>query len=95
MQRKTRRVKEPDLLTKAQGWGWPGRARKAHFFLQGSPISSCGRWLYTGIREDIDLGDASADKCPTCERAQRLEIARRDRETEERGRRELGLPPKT
>ncbi len=49
-----------------QGWGIPGRAKKAHYFKEGESISICGRWMYTGEREE-DF-DQSPDDCAQCTR---------------------------
>lgn len=53
-------------MTKArQGWGWPGGARKAHYFTVGGR-SLCGGWLFTGIV--YDTNDNSSDNCKECKR---------------------------
>lgn len=64
---------EPAVIEKppTEGWGWPGLARKAHYFDHGRSL--CGAWLYTGR----DLGAAGwtgPDDCKKCARllAQRL-----------------------
>lgn len=46
------------------GWGWPGNSRKAHYFKDGSITSLCGRWLYSGEREQGDF--VSKDDCTPC-----------------------------
>jgi len=46
------------------GWGWPALARKAHWFPENSLTSLCGRWLYSGPREDSDK--PSKDDCTMC-----------------------------
>jgi hypothetical protein len=48
------------------GWGWPGLARKAHFFEEGMWISLCGKWMYAGPR-DPDTS-TSKDDCVSCRR---------------------------
>lgn len=35
-----------------QGWGFPGDARKAHYFLKGEIQSICGKWWFSGERFD-------------------------------------------
>lgn len=48
------------------GWGWPGNARKAHYFARGEYIALCGRWMYTGPRDTSD--GPSPDDCAECRR---------------------------
>ena len=48
------------------GWGFPGSARKAHYF-HGDAESLCGRWWFTG-RLEPDTGTASLDDCVACRR---------------------------
>ena len=49
-----------------RGWGFPGRANKAHFFV--GMTSLCGRWgFYRGPLEP-DEG-TSKDDCVKCRRA--------------------------
>lgn len=47
------------------GWGFPGSARKAHYFEAGDAISICGRWMYTGPREE-ETGTRSPSDCGAC-----------------------------
>ena len=49
------------------GWGWPGAARKAHYFADGAAISLCGKWLYTGPLTRNQEGK-SPDDCAACTR---------------------------
>ena len=51
----------------AEGWGWPGAARKAHYFEEGETISLCGRWMFAGPR-DTNRGGTSPDDCVECKR---------------------------
>lgn len=45
------------------GWGWPERSRKAHYFIDGRSL--CGSWLYFGppTRNQTAGGP---DDCATC-----------------------------
>lgn len=47
-----------------KGWGWPGAAKKAHYF-NDSARSLCGRWLYTGPLTRNQTG-SSPDDCAAC-----------------------------
>lgn len=47
------------------GWGWPGSARKAHWFDDGQATSLCGRWMFTGHRTP-GPGSQSNDDCSAC-----------------------------
>lgn len=60
--RKKRRTEEYAWL--AQGWGWPEKSRKAHFFKEGSPVSACGKWVHAGTRENLDLDNSN--NCAAC-----------------------------
>jgi hypothetical protein len=51
------------------GWGWPLNSRKAHYFLSGEAVSMCGKWLYSGEREDDNHGSQS--NCAQCMRKRR------------------------
>lgn len=51
----------------AEGWGFPGASRKAHYFLAGDLNSLCGRWAFSGERTPAD-GSASPDDCAECSR---------------------------
>ena len=50
----------------AEEWGWPGNARKAHWFPAGDPVSVCRRWMYAGPRQPDT--HQSPDDCVTCRR---------------------------
>lgn len=52
--------------TDKQGWGWPGSAKKAHYFKAGESTSICGKWWYVGFRSD-DMHD-HPDNCAACMR---------------------------
>lgn len=54
-----------------EGWGFPMRARKAHFYVVGSSISLCGGWMFTGPREPRN-SPASPDDCLACTKKLRL-----------------------
>lgn len=45
-----------------QGWGWPGLAYKAHYFVKATSL--CGKWMYTGEVEDDK--HKSPDNCKAC-----------------------------
>lgn len=49
-----------------EGWGWPANSKKAHYFLEGSIRSLCGKWAFTGERESGK--DESPDNCAECKR---------------------------
>lgn len=57
-------------MSKGEGWGWPGNARKAHYFDAG--ISLCGKWMHFGDPENHSqkTGDEPGrDDCRACWRA--------------------------
>ena len=47
-----------------EGWGWPGNAKKAHYFVGSRSL--CGKWLYLGSLEQGN--DDSPDNCAVCKR---------------------------
>jgi hypothetical protein len=49
------------------GWGWPGAAKKAHYFADGGIISLCRRWMYRGPLT-VNQEGASPDDCVACTR---------------------------
>lgn len=51
--------------TDKAGWGWPGAAAKPHYFLAGDTISLCGKWMYTGPR-DQENSPGRASDCSPC-----------------------------
>lgn len=58
-----------DAVTKptAQGWAFPGRANKAHYFVQ--TMSLCGKWgFYAGPLDDEGADKPSKDDCAACRR---------------------------
>jgi hypothetical protein len=52
-------------LQEREGWGFPGAARKAHYF-RGA-ISICRRWFYGG-RLEPETGKRSPNDCVQCRR---------------------------
>lgn len=54
------------MSIRVEGWGWPGAARKAHYFLAGDSISLCGKWMFTGPRTVED--GSGPDDCVVCRR---------------------------
>lgn len=52
-------------MKKAEGWGWPLSARKAHYFV--NMRSLCGSWLFTGRLTDDNGKDGPMD-CKRCTR---------------------------
>lgn len=45
-----------------EGWGFPLRSRKAHYFVKGQSL--CNKWLFFG---DLEQGiDKSPDNCTRC-----------------------------
>lgn len=55
---------EPKTGDSPEGWGWPGRANKAHYFRDGRAL--CGRWMYFGPL-DGDRRHSTVD-CVVCTR---------------------------
>ena len=47
-----------------EGWGWPARSKKAHWFING--ISICGKWMYTGPMTPEQGGAGGPDDCKEC-----------------------------
>jgi hypothetical protein len=47
------------------GWGFPGNARKCHYF-NGSSFSLCGKWGFFFGRTEPDTGLAGPDDCAAC-----------------------------
>lgn len=45
-----------------EGWGWPLRATKPHYFVDGHSL--CGRWYYGGV---LETGRArNGQDCKAC-----------------------------
>lgn len=55
---------------KQQGWGSPGAARKAHYFI--SSRSLCMKWFYQGSLIDSDA--TTPNDCAECKK--RLQVLR-------------------
>jgi hypothetical protein len=53
-----------------EGWGWPIRTKKAHYFKNG--VSLCGKWGFGGAVEQSN--DNSPDNCKAC----RKKLAQKD-----------------
>lgn len=66
--------------SKRQGWGWPGLARKAHYF-DGEIVSLCGRWMFSGAM--FDDRHNSPHNCQACRR--KLEKLHPEKLEEEEG----------
>lgn len=51
---------------RSEGWGWPIKATKPHFFVDGRSL--CGRWLFTG---NVEPGPARVgmQDCKACSTA--------------------------
>lgn len=64
---------EPSPINDA-GWGWPGLSKKAHYFLAGDMTALCGRWAFTGRRENNN--HTSKDNCAECKRRLAKRLAR-------------------
>lgn len=47
----------------AQGWGWPGNSKKAHFFSGGRSL--CGRWMFFGALSG-EAAKQGEDDCREC-----------------------------
>jgi hypothetical protein len=54
------------MTTTKKGWGQPGLAKKAHYFIDGMAL--CGRWMYSGELDNVDAGTAGPDDCTVCRR---------------------------
>ncbi len=62
-----------DTKWTVEGWGWPMKSRKAHYFVDGRSL--CGGWPYRG--EPILSGpESTPDDCKECTR--RLAKRRQD-----------------
>lgn len=50
------------------GWGFPGAARKAHYFEDGEIISVCRKWMYSGpLTVNQNMGEKPGpDDCVAC-----------------------------
>lgn len=48
-----------------EGWGFPGNARKAHYFVGGKSL--CGKWMFLGSNLE-PAGEGSCDDCVSCTR---------------------------
>jgi hypothetical protein len=48
-----------------EGWAWPLRASKPHYFDNG--LSLCNRWMYTGATDNFTMDDE--DVCKACQKA--------------------------
>jgi len=57
-------------VEKKEGWGWPGRSRKAHYFLDLESL--CGLWWFSG--ELFSGNEDSSDNCAACKRKRAKEI---------------------
>lgn len=57
----------PQFKEPREGWGFPQRSQKAHYFTEDGR-SLCGKWgFYHG---DVEQGnDDSADNCTACKKA--------------------------
>jgi len=51
----------------AEGWGFPGNARKAHYF--DGIVSLCHRWMYSGSLEYLEQAVIESPiDCKECRR---------------------------
>ena len=79
-------------MSENEGWGFPGRSNKAHYFLVNG-MSLCNKWgFYCGPKEQ-GLDD-SPDNCTACKKAlkkltERKQAEQRLKELEEKGKTEL------
>jgi len=46
------------------GWGFPLLARKAHYFEAGEIVSACGKWMFSGVRDNVP--EKSSSDCVAC-----------------------------
>jgi hypothetical protein len=75
-----------------EGWGFPSRSNKAHYFLANG-MSLCSKYgFYHGQKEQGD--DDSDDNCTACKKAlkrliERKQAEQRLRELSEKGKLEL------
>lgn len=58
-----------------KGWGFPGLAKKAHYFEDDNSTSLCGKWWYMGTRHDDDHDHKM--NCTTCMR-KRLKLLEKE-----------------
>jgi hypothetical protein len=49
-----------------EGWGFPGLARKAHYFVEDKTL--CGKWAYTGSLDGSSPEVKGPDDCAACRR---------------------------
>ena len=59
-------TKKKGLRLMAEGWGFPGLARKAHYFVEGKAL--CGKWAYTGSLDGSNPEIKGPDDCVACRR---------------------------
>lgn len=59
---------EERVTHRPAGWGFPGSARKAHYFPADDLVALCKRWMYAGPREP-ETGQRSRDDCTACVKA--------------------------
>lgn len=50
------------------GWGFPGTARKCHYFPAGSTMALCAKWGFFYGHLAPDTETASPDDCVACRR---------------------------
>lgn len=58
------------------GWGFPGLARKCHWFDAGEITSRCGKWMHSGMRVDGKPG--GPDDCAACVRSLKKDATHAD-----------------
>lgn len=79
-------------MSENEGWGFPRRSNKAHYFLKNG-MSLCGKYgFYNGPKEQGN--DESSDNCTACKKALKRLIERRQadqrlKELKEKGKTEL------
>jgi hypothetical protein len=49
---------------RAEGWWWPIRAHRAHYFREGRSL--CGRWISLAVDPLHDEPSAWSDACNWC-----------------------------
>ncbi len=47
------------------GWGFPLRANVPHYFQEGSIVSLCGKWMFSGHRE-LENHEGDSNDCKAC-----------------------------
>ncbi len=71
-------------IRRREGWGFPGRSIKCHYFRDGTSL--CGKWGFYFGRLEPDTGKTGPDDCKACARAKEKERADSYKELPEKER---------